>query len=62
MVPLGEGDLNFQQFFQTIGEPAFHHANWEHDDASGGSEKPAQSLEFADLSYTNMSELTIYQR
>jgi len=62
MVPLGDGDLNFQQFFQTIGEPAFHHANWEHDDASGGSAIPAQSLNFAATSYTNMSDLTIYRR
>jgi sugar phosphate isomerase/epimerase len=62
MVPLGEGDINFQQFFQTIDEPDFHHANWEHDDASGGTEKPAQSLDFAALSYTNMAELTIYRR
>jgi sugar phosphate isomerase/epimerase len=61
MVPLGEGDINFQQFFQTIAEPEFHHANWEHDDASGGTTKPAQSLDFAALSYTNMSELTIYR-
>ena len=30
MIPLGEGDINFQQFFQTIGERDFHHANWEH--------------------------------
>jgi sugar phosphate isomerase/epimerase len=61
MVPLGDGDINFQQFFQTIGEPAFHHANWEHDDASGGSAVPAQSLNFAATSYTNLSELTIYR-
>jgi len=62
MVPLGVGDINFQQFFQTIGEQDFHHANWEQDNASGGGEAPAQSLDFAALSYTNMSELTIYER
>ncbi|WP_405056469.1 sugar phosphate isomerase/epimerase [Kribbella sp. NBC_01505] len=62
MVPLGDGDINFQQFFQTIGEPNLHHANWEHDDASGGSAIPAQSLNFAASSYTNMSDLTIYRR
>jgi len=61
MVPLGIGDINFQQFFQTIGEQNFHHANWEHDGAPGGPGKPAQSLDFADVSYTNMSELTIYR-
>ncbi|MBB6567273.1 sugar phosphate isomerase/epimerase [Kribbella sandramycini] len=61
MVPLGDGDINFQQFFQTIGAPHLHHANWEHDDASGGTAIPAQSLNFAASSYTNMSELTIYR-
>jgi sugar phosphate isomerase/epimerase len=61
MVPLGEGDINFQQFFQTIGEQDFHHANWEQDTAPGGPTAPAQSLNFAALSYTNMSELTIYR-
>nr|WP_042180606.1 sugar phosphate isomerase/epimerase [Kibdelosporangium sp. MJ126-NF4]CEL14474.1 FIG01124897: hypothetical protein [Kibdelosporangium sp. MJ126-NF4]CTQ88839.1 FIG01124897: hypothetical protein [Kibdelosporangium sp. MJ126-NF4] len=59
MVPFGDGDINFQQFFQTIGEPDFHHANWEQDNAPGS---PAQSLDFAASSYTNMSELTIYRR
>ena len=62
MVPLGEGDLNFQQFFEVIGEQNFHHANWEQDTAPGGAAAPAQSLDFAALSYTNMSELTIYRR
>jgi sugar phosphate isomerase/epimerase len=62
MVPLGEGDINFQQFFQTIGEQDFHHANWEQDNAPGGTAVPGQSLDFASLSYTNMSELTIYRR
>lgn len=61
MVPLGEGDINFQQFFQTIGEQNFHHANWEQDTAPGGAANPGQSMSFADLSYTNMSELTIYK-
>jgi sugar phosphate isomerase/epimerase len=59
MIPLGEGDINFQQFFQTINEQSFHHANWEQDTAPGGTAAPAQSLDFAALSYTNMSELTI---
>lgn len=62
MVPLGTGDINFQQFFQTIGEQDFHHANWEQDSAPGGAANPGQSLSFADVSYTNMSELTIYKR
>jgi len=62
MTPLGEGDINFQQFFQTIGEPDFHHANWEDDEAPGGAGNPGQSLEYADISYKNMSELSIYKR
>jgi len=61
MVPFGEGDLQFQQFFQTIGERDFHHANWEQDTAPGGAANPGQSLAFADLSYDNMAELTIYK-
>lgn len=61
MTPFGEGDLNFQQFFQVIGEPEFHHANWEQDSAPGGAANPGQSMSFADLSYTNMSALTIYK-
>jgi sugar phosphate isomerase/epimerase len=61
-VPLGDGDINFQQFFQTIGEPDFHHANWEQDNAPGGAANPSQSLNFAASSYTNMSDLTIYRR
>ncbi|KAB1920153.1 sugar phosphate isomerase/epimerase [Micromonospora noduli] len=60
MTPLGEGDLNFQQFFQTIGERNFHHANWEMDTAPGGAENRGQSLDFAATSYRNMSDLTIY--
>jgi sugar phosphate isomerase/epimerase len=62
MTPLGEGDINFQQFFEVIGEPEFHHANWEQDTAPGGTANPGQSLSFAELSYTNMSDLTIYKR
>jgi len=62
MVPFGEGDLNFQQFFEVIGEQEFHHVNWEQDTAPGGTANPGQSLAFADLSYQNMSELTIYRR
>lgn len=62
MVPLGEGDLNFQQFFEVIGEQHYHHANWEQDTAPGGSANPGQSLAFAQTSYTNMSDLTIYRR
>ena len=62
MTPLGEGDINFQQFFETIGEPDFHHANWEMDTAPGGTANPGQSLAYAELSYNNMSELSIYKR
>ncbi|HTF11728.1 MAG TPA: sugar phosphate isomerase/epimerase, partial [Asanoa sp.] len=62
MVPLGEGDINFQQFFETIGDADYRHANWEQDNAPGGTANPGQSLDFAALSYQNMSELTIYTR
>jgi sugar phosphate isomerase/epimerase len=61
MTPLGEGDINFQQFFEVIGEQDYHHANWEQDTAPGGTANPGQSMNFAALSYTNMSDLTIYR-
>ncbi len=61
MAPFGKGQINFQQFFQTIGEQDFHHANWEMDTAPGGTGNPGQSLDFAKISYENMSELTIYR-
>ncbi|SDZ25359.1 Sugar phosphate isomerase/epimerase [Micromonospora pattaloongensis] len=61
MVPLGDGDINFQQFFQTIGEYDFHHANWEQDTAPGGAANPGQSLAFAERSYRHMAELSIYR-
>lgn len=60
MVPLGDGDINFQQFFQTIGHYDFHHANWEQDTAPGGAANPGQSLAFAERSYQHMAELTVY--
>ncbi|MFG1604719.1 sugar phosphate isomerase/epimerase family protein [Actinoplanes sp. NPDC049265] len=61
--PLGEGDINFQQFFQTIGLPDYHHANYEMDDAQlGGSADPGKSLRVAQQSYDNMSALSIYTR
>ncbi|MCM4077915.1 sugar phosphate isomerase/epimerase family protein [Paractinoplanes hotanensis] len=62
MVPLGEGDINFQQFFEVIGEQNYHHANWEQDTAPGGAANPGQSIDFAGISYRNMSDLTIYRR
>ncbi|ROO61685.1 sugar phosphate isomerase/epimerase [Micromonospora sp. Llam0] len=62
MTPMGDGDINFQQFFQTIGHYDFHHANWEQDTAPGGSANPGQSLEFAERSYQHMSELTVYSQ
>jgi sugar phosphate isomerase/epimerase len=62
MAPLGRGQINFQQFFQTIGDPEFHHANWEQDTAPGGATALGQSLDFAKVSYDNMSELTIYKQ
>jgi sugar phosphate isomerase/epimerase len=61
MTALGVGDINFQQFFEVIGQQNFHHANWENDNAPGGAANPGQSLEQAQISYTNMSELTIYR-
>jgi sugar phosphate isomerase/epimerase len=62
MTPFGEGDLNFTQFFEVIGDKHRRHANWEQDTAPGGALLPAQSLELAALSYQNMSELVEYRK
>ncbi len=62
MTALGVGDINFQQFFEVIGEQNFHHANWENDNAPGGAGNPGQSMAQAKISYDNMSALTIYRR
>ncbi|MBR7742014.1 TIM barrel protein [Phycicoccus sp. BSK3Z-2] len=56
MTPFGEGDIDYSTFFRRVGK-AHHNPMWEQDTAPGGSTAPAQSLDFARLSYTNMSAL-----
>ncbi len=62
MVPLGEGDINFQQFFQTIGEPTSTTPTGSRTPRPAARPTPASRWTSPTLSYTNMSELTIYKR
>ena len=59
MVPLGEGDINFQQFFETIGDPDVPARQLREDNAPGGATNPAQSC-FAALSTEHVAA-TIYK-
>jgi sugar phosphate isomerase/epimerase len=59
-VPFGTGDINFKAFFDRIGANKHHIAMWEQDNAGGSSqtaEGQAQSMQFAQVSYTNMAAL-----
>jgi sugar phosphate isomerase/epimerase len=59
-VPFGTGDINYKAFFDRIGANKHHAANWEQDNAGGSSqtaEGQQQSLQFAQVSYTNMAAL-----
>lgn len=56
MVPFGTGDINYTAFFSGL-ESGHHYPMYEQDNAPGGSVNPAQSLQYAQLSYTNMSAL-----
>lgn len=57
MVPFGTGDIDYAHFFKNVGARGAHHPMYEQDNAPGGAANPAQSLEFAALSYKNMSNL-----
>ncbi|GAA1761986.1 sugar phosphate isomerase/epimerase family protein [Agromyces humatus] len=57
MAPFGTGDIDYTTFFQRIGAKGYHNAMWEQDTAPGGSANPGQSLEFAQVSYSNMAQL-----
>ncbi len=57
MVPFGTGDIDYATFFAGMGAPGYHNPMYEQDNAPGGSANPAQSLEYADLSYQNMAGL-----
>ena len=56
MVPLGEGDIDFERFFNRIGNWGNYVPLWEQDNAPS-AEDPGQSLRFAEISYRAMSRL-----
>lgn len=58
MVPFGTGDIDFATFFREMGAKGWHNPMYEQDNAPGGAASPGQSLDFAALSYRNLSELT----
>lgn len=57
MVPFGTGDIDYATFLRGVGAKGSHNPMYEQDTAPGGTANPAQSLQFADLSYQNMSAL-----
>ncbi|BDZ65219.1 sugar phosphate isomerase/epimerase family protein [Agromyces mangrovi Wang et al. 2018] len=57
MTPFGEGDIDYATFFRAIGAKGSHNPMWEQDTAPGGSANPAQSLEYAGVSYANLAAL-----
>lgn len=57
MTPFGQGDIDFATFFRNAGAKGWHNPMWEQDTAPGGASAPAQSLDFAKLSYDNMAAL-----
>ena len=57
MTPFGLGDIDYRTFLSSTGAPAgYHHPMWEQDTAPSTT-NPAQSLEFAELSYDAMASL-----
>jgi sugar phosphate isomerase/epimerase len=57
MVPFGEGDIDYQNFFANMGAKGYHNPMYEQDNAPGGAAHPGQSLEFAAESYAAMARL-----
>jgi hypothetical protein len=57
IVPFGDGDIDFQNFFKNMGAKGFHNPNYEQDNAPGGSADPGQSLRHAVISAHNMTAL-----
>jgi sugar phosphate isomerase/epimerase len=57
MVPLGQGDIDFQMFFANMGAKGFHYPMYEQDNAPGGSADPGRSLRFSAESYAAMDAL-----
>ncbi|MFG1821245.1 sugar phosphate isomerase/epimerase family protein [Microbispora bryophytorum] len=57
MVPFGTGDIDYAAFFRGTGAKGYHNPMYEQDNAPGDASHPGQSLQYADLSYRNMSAL-----
>jgi sugar phosphate isomerase/epimerase len=57
MVPFGTGDIDYRSFFATMGAKGYHNPMWEQDNAPGGPLNPGQSLDYAQVSYTNLAAL-----
>ena len=56
-VPFGQGDIDFATFFSRIGKAGQRIPFWEQDNAPGGAANPAQSLQFAEISYAPLANL-----
>ncbi|MEU8172569.1 TIM barrel protein [Microbispora hainanensis] len=57
MVPFGTGDIDYKSFFSQMGAKGYHNPMYEQDNAPGGTANPAQSLQYAELSYKNIAKL-----
>ncbi|WP_182903144.1 sugar phosphate isomerase/epimerase [Microbispora sp. H10830] len=57
MVPFGTGDIDYKSFFSEMGAKGYHNPMYEQDNAPGGTANPAQSLQYAELSYSNIAKL-----
>jgi sugar phosphate isomerase/epimerase len=57
MAPFGLGDIDYSTFFRRVGAKGSHNPMWEQDTAPGGPANPAQSLQFAKVSYDNLAAL-----
>lgn len=57
MVPFGEGDIDYQNFFANMGARAYHNPMYEQDNAPGDADHPGQSLEYSAETYAAMARL-----
>ncbi|MFF5111823.1 sugar phosphate isomerase/epimerase family protein [Streptosporangium sp. NPDC000509] len=57
MVPFGTGDIDYKAFFSKLDIEKRHNPMYEQDNAPGGTAEPGRSLQYADLSYKNLSAL-----
>lgn len=55
MVPAGTGVVPLRQLLNAIGDREFRHPNYEQDNAPGGTVNPGQSMQFAQISFDNIS-------